>query len=172
MRGLRPVLLFTSLMVAGAAAACGGSSPESTSPASSSAAVDAATAGRITGRVVRAGTNDPVANAKVRVAAGLSRFKDRSLPTSKPQQSTEASGAFVFTGLKDGPVTLEVSHAEFGTRRVEGVDTQVAEKSLDLLIELEQAGEISGVVQDPRAYGALGPDGVSVPHLARRNAGP
>ncbi|MEM7262676.1 MAG: carboxypeptidase-like regulatory domain-containing protein [Planctomycetota bacterium] len=104
--------------------------------------------GRVTGVVVAGANGAPVAGAKVKVVQGLSRFKERTSPTSKPIQTTGADGSFVFTGLKDGTLTLEVSHPDYGSTRVPGVNTQVAAKSIDLEVTLEQGGVINGVVVD------------------------
>lgn len=103
--------------------------------------------GAVNGIVVAAQTNEPIAGARVRVAQGARAFqpgKATSIVT------TNATGEFFFTGLKDQVLVLEVSHPDFGKRRVSGVDPRVAGKSQGLVIELAAASSISGVVVDSR----------------------
>ncbi|MCZ6796052.1 MAG: carboxypeptidase-like regulatory domain-containing protein, partial [Planctomycetota bacterium] len=112
--------------------------------------------GQVTGHVLAAATRSPVAGARVRIVQGLSRFKDRKSSTAAAVQVTGTDGSFAFTGLRDGTLSLEVTHQDFVRKRVSNVDTQVATKSRDLLIELEQGGEISGAVVDANGRGQVG----------------
>lgn len=99
--------------------------------------------GRISGEVRAAGTGAPVARASVRITQGFRAFRDSG---AKVADDTGPDGSFAFDGLKDGVVTLEVSHADFVRKRVTGVDPKIAERSRNLVIELERGGEITGSV--------------------------
>lgn len=102
--------------------------------------------GRILGHVVEAATGRPISGANVRILQGLGRFTDRT--AGNPLQTTREDGSFEFTGLKDGNLTLEVTHAAFGTVRQAGVNPQVASTSLDIEVRMERGGTISGSVLD------------------------
>jgi uncharacterized GH25 family protein len=99
--------------------------------------------GRISGTVVASEGGAPVAGATVRVTQGFRAFRD---PGARVAEVTGPDGSFTFEKLKDGAVTLEVSHADFVKKRVTGVDTKIAEKSRNLMVALDRGGEISGSV--------------------------
>jgi hypothetical protein len=74
-------------------------------------AAQSAGSGVITGRVVEAGTNAPVADARVRLSAAA-----RPTPGQIPQVREATSGpdgAFRFEGLEPGPYRLTVQKAGF-----------------------------------------------------------
>ena len=96
--------------------------------------------GRVTGRVVEAGTGKAIGGAKVSVVQGRSKFQDR---TQSPVFYSKENGSFLFSGLRDGAVTLEVSHDDYSVQRIEDVTGDE-----DLVVELGAGIEISGTVRD------------------------
>ncbi|HEY4137115.1 MAG TPA: carboxypeptidase regulatory-like domain-containing protein, partial [Casimicrobiaceae bacterium] len=72
----------------------------------SGARVATAQDGAITGRVVSAGTNDPIANAQITVAGGTQRA------TSDPD------GRFRLTGVTSGSVTIDVRRIGYRSAQV------------------------------------------------------
>jgi protocatechuate 3,4-dioxygenase beta subunit len=110
--------------------------------------------GLVTGRVVEAGTEIGIAGAQVRVTQGAGFVSGAVGPgedggAGRSVQVTAADGSFSFSGLKEGVLTLEVSHNDFVRQRMTGVDLKLVEKSQNLRIELERGGEITGSVADP-----------------------
>ncbi|MBI4602943.1 MAG: carboxypeptidase regulatory-like domain-containing protein [Planctomycetes bacterium] len=115
--------------------------------------------GIVTGTVVDSVSKAPVEGARVQIMQGSSRFL-KADPTAgagaaNPVQTTGKDGTFSFSSMKGGAVTLRVTHPDYVARKVDDVNPDVAEKSQDLVIEMDQGGEITGIVLDadgkPRA---------------------
>jgi hypothetical protein len=117
--------------------------------------------GRVNGQVIDSVSKRPIEGASS-ITQGSSRFASRTDastasggPAASPIQTTGADGSFNFVGLKGGALSLRISHDGFVTRKVDDVNPDVAEKSQDLVVELDQGGEITGTVFDsegkPRA---------------------
>ena len=109
--------------------------------------VDLSEGGRISGRVTSA-DGQPIIGAKVRVVEGVSRFTSRTEKTARSNQTTDANGEFLFTSLRNGSVTLEVTHGSYGRKSIPGVDPQNASSSQNIEIQLDEGGEIYGSVTD------------------------
>jgi protocatechuate 3,4-dioxygenase beta subunit len=107
--------------------------------------IQLAEGGSVNGRVVIAGTNQPIVGAKIRVLQGAQAFQANR---ASPVVTTDANGGFVISGLKDRVISLDVTHVEFASERVSSVDPRVGAKSQNLLIELEQPGQIIGTIVD------------------------
>ena len=56
---------------------------------------------------------------------------------------TDAQGLFEFRNLKGGSVSLQITSKGYVTKRVDDLDPNVAEKSRDLRIVLEQGAEVT-----------------------------
>ena len=110
--------------------------------------------GVVFGQVVDASTSRPIPGARVQIVQGSNRFlradtvTGGSAANQSPLQTTDSDGRFKFTGLKSGTLSLKVSQSGYVSRNVDGVNPDLAEKSQDLLVELESGGEITGVVLD------------------------
>jgi len=115
--------------------------------------VQLAEGGSVNGRVVVAGTNQPVVGARIRVLQGAQAFEANR---ASPVVTTDANGGFVISGLKDRVLSLDVTHIDFASERVSSVDPRVGAKSQNLLIELEQPGRIIGTVVDAAGNPAKG----------------
>ena len=113
--------------------------------------------GTITGRVVEAGTDTPVAGARVSISQTRG---DEFLVSSRFEQvTTDSSGTFVFRNLPAGQFSIAASadgyqHAAVGKRRPDGEEAWVALKRgqtfSNATIELFRGGTISGVVTNDR----------------------
>ena len=110
--------------------------------------------GVVFGQVLDASTSRPIPGARVQIVQGSNRFlradtvTGGSAANQSPLQTTDSDGRFKFTGLKSGTLSLKVSQSGYVSRNVDGVNPDLAEKSQDLLVELESGGEITGVVLD------------------------
>jgi hypothetical protein len=117
----------------------------------------------IQGIVVRLGTNDPIAGARVtliRSNAGV----DSSSPSSRTA-TTNAGGVFVFPGLDAGLYRLEAARngyvrQAYGQRVVNGFGTDIklnpGQALQDLTIYLVPAGSVDGVVSDSAGNPVVG----------------
>lgn len=118
--------------------------------------------GRVFGKVVAADTRQPVEGVRVQIAQGSSRFMSTGTATGgsapNPIQTTGADGTFAFNGLKSGNLSLRITHEGYLSRKLDDVNPDDSSKSQDLVIELEQGGEISGTVYDSNATARAGID--------------
>jgi len=109
------------------------------------------TGGIVSGTVVDSVSGDPLLGASVQIVQGSSKFiKDAGSQTGSndPLQKTDNNGAFAFSHLKSGNLTLRVSHPGYVTRKIEKVNPDSADAAQNIRIELDQSGEIRGVVSD------------------------
>jgi hypothetical protein len=109
--------------------------------------------GRVTGKVIDSASKRPVEGARVQITQGSSRFVSGGAAPAgglspNPVQSTAADGSFAFAGLKGGALSLRILHDSYVSRKIDDVNPDVADKSQDLVIELDQGGEIIGSVLD------------------------
>jgi len=114
-------------------------------------AVTLVTGGIVNGVVVDSRNGAPLGGASVKIVQGSTRFmKDENSPPGSyaPQQETDNNGRFSFARLKGGNLSLRVSHPGYVTRRIPRVNPDSASAAQNLTLELDQSGEISGVVVD------------------------
>ncbi|HVR75462.1 MAG TPA: carboxypeptidase-like regulatory domain-containing protein [Planctomycetota bacterium] len=104
----------------------------------------------VTGSVIDASNQSPIAGARVQIVQGSSRFLKGgdagANAGGNPIQVTAADGTFRFTNLKSGNLSLKVSNDGYVTEKVDEVNPGVAQKSQDLVIALGRGGEVSGQV--------------------------
>lgn len=103
--------------------------------------------GIVSGTVIDSRSGAPLPGARVKIVQGLTRFKKDAGSTATEQQ-TDDRGGFDFSGLKGGNLTLRVSHPGYVTHRVKKVNPGSAAVAQNITVELDQSGEISGVVVD------------------------
>jgi protocatechuate 3,4-dioxygenase beta subunit len=120
--------------------------------------------GLVSGRVIDAATGNPLEGVRVQIVQGANRFVAPSPDTAtgaatsgNPIQTTGTDGAFQFSGLKGGNLSLRFSHPEFVTLKRDDINPDIAERSKDLEIALEKGGEIVGQVVggDGQARGGM-----------------
>ena len=110
--------------------------------------------GKLSGTVVDSQGGRPVAGAQVRVLGGLVKFNSPAStggsrsPGDQSVAVTDARGGFEFRNLKPGTVSIQITARGYVTKRVEDLDSNIAEKSRDLRIPLELGAEIEGTVID------------------------
>lgn len=107
--------------------------------------------GLVNGTVIDSLNGEPLQGASVQVVQGSSRFmKDAGSQTGSndPLQKTDINGAFAFSRLKSGNLSLRISSPGYVTRKIENVNPDSAEAAQNLSIELDQSSEIRGVVLD------------------------
>ncbi len=116
-------------------------------------AIELEEGGRVFGKVIDAASKQPIEGARVQIAQGSSRFMKSTGtqtggPAPNPVQVSLGDGSFAFNGLKGGTLSLRTTHDGYLSHKIDDVNPDLADKSQDLVIELEQGGEITGIVYD------------------------
>jgi hypothetical protein len=111
-------------------------------------------AASVEGVVVRAGSNEPVANARVMlVKSGLSQVELLAGASSIPPVQTDREGRFVFKSVEPGlyRILLEANgyvRQEYGQRSFPGIGTPVplsgGEAKKDIVVRLTPTGTVAG----------------------------
>jgi len=95
-------------------------------------------AGRITGRVIEAGTKTPLSGARVVVGDVYS--------DDAPRDWSDHEGHFIVIGVAPGPAVITVHRSDFGPE-LKRVDVRAGESS-SVDVELDKPSTITGVVND------------------------
>jgi uncharacterized GH25 family protein len=117
--------------------------------------IELRTGGVVYGTVVDEVSGLPIAGARVQITQGASRFVRRdpsaigSQGAGSPVQITDTNGTFSFSGLKDGNLTLRVSHRDYVSQEYADVNPSIVNRSQGLVLGLNVGGEIVGTVLDP-----------------------
>jgi uncharacterized GH25 family protein len=113
--------------------------------------IELQTGGIVSGTVIDSVDGAPLRGASVQVVQGSSKFLKDAGSTAgggDPLQKTDADGNFAFARLKSGPLTLRVSQPGYVTKKEEKVNPDSGADARNLIIELDQSGEIRGLVVD------------------------
>lgn len=131
-----------------------------------------ATTARVAGRVVAAGTNAPIADARVVLMPTFRSAPPPMAPT--PQSITDQDGRFVFEGLAPGTFHIDVQKPGFApfSSPVDGTPPATlnltAGQAVDnLTLTLRKGGAISGRVLDAKGEPLANARVVALAHLQR-----
>ena len=109
------------------------------------------TGGIVSGTVIDSKSGVALAGASVQIVQGSGRFMrdaDAAAEDYAPHREADKNGNFFFSRLTGGALTLRVSHPGYVTRKVPKVDPDSAQSAQNISVQLDQSGEISGVVLD------------------------
>lgn len=123
----------------------------------------------IQGRIVRAGTNEPVAGVRVTGENIESRHQSSA--------TTDATGAFALTGL--GPASYRLTFvargyvdAVYGQKIASGpwtsLEIAAGQAVKDLIVRMTPTGSVEGRVRDSNGAPAVGADRIAALELRRR----